>query len=37
MEYGMGRACNTKGEKRNAYKILLGSPEGKGTLEILRY
>jgi hypothetical protein len=25
----MGRACSTNGEKRNAYRILLGKPEGK--------
>jgi hypothetical protein len=25
----MGRACSTNGEKRNAYKILVGNPEGK--------
>jgi hypothetical protein len=25
----MGRACGTKGEKRNAYVILVGKPEGK--------
>jgi hypothetical protein len=25
----MGRACSTNGEKRNAYKILVGKPEGK--------
>jgi hypothetical protein len=24
----MGRACSTNGEKRNAYKILVGKPEG---------
>jgi hypothetical protein len=24
----MGRACSTNGVKRNAYKILLGKPEG---------
>jgi hypothetical protein len=24
----MGRACNTNGEKRNAYRILMGKPEG---------
>jgi hypothetical protein len=28
----MGRACNTNGEKRNAYKILVGKLEGKGPL-----
>jgi hypothetical protein len=25
----MGRACNMNGEKRNAYRILVGKPEGK--------
>jgi hypothetical protein len=25
----MGRACSTNGERRNAYKILVGKPEGK--------
>jgi hypothetical protein len=25
----MGRACRTNGEKRNAYRILVGKPEGK--------
>jgi hypothetical protein len=24
----MGRACGTNGEKRNAYRILVGKPEG---------
>jgi hypothetical protein len=28
----MGRACSTNGEKRNAYKILVGKPEGKISL-----
>jgi hypothetical protein len=28
----MGRACSTKGEKRNAYRILVGMPEGKRPL-----
>jgi hypothetical protein len=28
----MGRACSTNGAKRNAYKILLGRPEGKRPL-----
>jgi hypothetical protein len=25
----MGRECSTNGEKRNAYRILVGKPEGK--------
>jgi hypothetical protein len=25
----MGRACSTNVEKRNAYRILVGNPEGK--------
>jgi hypothetical protein len=25
----MGRACNTNGEKRNAYRILVIKPEGR--------
>jgi hypothetical protein len=25
----MGRACSTHGEKRNAYRILVGTTEGK--------
>jgi hypothetical protein len=28
----MGRTCNTNGEKRNAYTILMGKPEGKKPL-----
>jgi hypothetical protein len=28
----MGRACSTNGEKRNAYKILVGKSEGKRSL-----
>jgi hypothetical protein len=28
----MGRACSTNGEKRNAYRILVGKPEGKTPL-----
>jgi hypothetical protein len=28
----MGRACNTNGEKRNAYRISVGKPEGKRPL-----
>jgi hypothetical protein len=28
----MGRACSTNGEKRNAYRILVGKPNGKRAL-----
>jgi hypothetical protein len=28
----MGVTCNVNGEKRNAYKILVGKPEGKRPL-----
>jgi hypothetical protein len=28
----MGRACSRNGEKRNAYKLLAGKPEGKRPL-----
>jgi hypothetical protein len=28
----MGGACSTNGEKRNAYRILVGKPEGKRQL-----
>jgi hypothetical protein len=28
-QYNMGKARSTHGEKRNAYKILVGNPEGK--------
>jgi hypothetical protein len=28
----MGKACSTKGQKRNAYGILVGKPEGKRPL-----
>jgi hypothetical protein len=28
----MGRACNTNGKKRNAYRILVGKPERKRRL-----
>jgi hypothetical protein len=29
----MGGACSTDGEKRNAYRLLVGKPEGKRPLE----
>jgi hypothetical protein len=32
----MCRACSTNGEKRNAYRILVGKPEGKRPLGRLR-
>jgi hypothetical protein len=28
----MGGPCNTNGEKRNAYRLLVGKPEGKRPL-----
>jgi hypothetical protein len=28
----MGGPCSTKGEKRNAYRLLVGKPEGKKPL-----
>jgi hypothetical protein len=28
----MGRSCSTNGEDRNAYRILVGKPEGKRQL-----
>jgi hypothetical protein len=28
----MGKACSTNGEKRNAYRILMGKPEEKRKL-----
>jgi hypothetical protein len=28
----MGRACSTNGEKRNAYRLLVGKPEGRRPL-----
>jgi hypothetical protein len=28
----MGRVCSTNGEKRNAYRIFVGNPEGKRPL-----
>jgi hypothetical protein len=32
----MGRACSTNGEKRNAYRTLVGKPEEKTPLGRLR-
>jgi hypothetical protein len=32
MEVEMGRSCSTNGEKRNAYRILVGKPGGKRPL-----
>jgi hypothetical protein len=32
MEDDMGRACSTNEENRDAYRILLGKPEGKRLL-----
>jgi hypothetical protein len=32
----MGRAYSIKGEKRNAYRVLVGKTEGKGPLGIPR-
>jgi hypothetical protein len=32
----MGGACNTNGENRNAYRILVGKPEGTKPLGRLR-
>jgi hypothetical protein len=29
----MGGPCSTDGEKRNAYRLLVGKPEGKRPLE----
>jgi hypothetical protein len=30
----MGRACSTNGEKKNAYRILVGKPEGRRPLDV---
>jgi hypothetical protein len=32
----MDRACSTNGEKMNAYRILVGKPEGKRPIGRLR-
>jgi hypothetical protein len=32
----MGGACSTNGEKRNAYMLLVGNPEGKRPLRRTR-
>jgi hypothetical protein len=32
----MGRACSTDGERRNAYRVLVGKPGGKRPLGIPR-
>jgi hypothetical protein len=32
----MDRACSTNGEKRNAYRLLVGKPEGRRSLGRLR-
>jgi hypothetical protein len=33
----MGRACSTNGEERNAYRILVGEPEGNRPLRRIRH
>jgi hypothetical protein len=33
----MGRACSTHGERRNAYRILVGNPERRRPLGRLRH
>jgi hypothetical protein len=33
VDHKMGRACSTNGAKRNAYRILVGNPEGKRPLQ----
>jgi hypothetical protein len=30
----MGRTCSTHGEKRNAYRVLVGNPERKRPLDV---
>jgi hypothetical protein len=36
-EYEMGRVCSTNWAKRNAYRILMGEPEGKRPLGKARH
>jgi hypothetical protein len=31
----MGGPCSTNGEKRNAYRLLMGKPEGKNNYNII--
>jgi hypothetical protein len=33
IEYEMGKACSTHGEKKNAHAILVRKPEGRDYLE----
>jgi hypothetical protein len=33
----MDRACSTRGEKRNAYRVLVEKPEGKSPAGRLRF
>jgi hypothetical protein len=33
----MGRACSMYGEKRNAFRILVGNPDGKRPLKTPRH
>jgi hypothetical protein len=33
----MGRACSTNRETKNAYRIMVGKPEGKRPLEWTQY
>jgi hypothetical protein len=37
LKRAMGRACSTNGEKRNAYRILVGNPDGKRPMGRLRH
>jgi hypothetical protein len=32
IEYEMGRTCSTYGERRGAYRVLVGQPEGRRPL-----